>query len=150
MTMEDILNEWEKDGALDLSELARESSDTYLLHAKYQRMYVAANRKLREMMMQVEEFRRDLTIFYRDGGDPESIAEAKQRGWLLPPQGKPLKADVETYVNTCPGMVTLNLALAEQSDMVTLLHEIIESINTRSYMIGHAIADAKFKAGIGG
>jgi hypothetical protein len=137
--IDQILEMWSKDGPLDLTALDIESSNKYKLHAKYQKMYAEEGRRLREMTAKVDQFRLDALIFYRDGMSKENKELVLQRGWRLPPQGKPLKSDIEQYVRTNPDIVTLNLELADQSDCVDLIEDILKTIAQRGYSVGNAI-----------
>ena len=132
---------WAKDCQIHLDQLAEETNRHQTLHAKYSDLLTVEKRNLREMQMVVEKFRFQLLRFYRDGtSDPEVLKAAKERGWEIPPEGRPhVKTDLKYWVDTNPDMIEMMMELAEQNDVVELLKEIMTAMKGRGYNIGSAI-----------
>jgi len=132
---------WRDDCRIHLNRLAEETDRHQSLHAKYSDLITVEKRELRRMMTVVEKFRFELTRFYRDGtSDPEVLVAARERGWIIPPEGKPhIKTDLRYWVDTNTEMVELQMELADQNDVVDLIKEILTAIKGRGYNIGQAI-----------
>jgi hypothetical protein len=126
---------------IDLDGLIKAASDHLSIHQKYLDIKTVEQRQLARKKLQAEKFRFKLLRFYRDGtDDPETLQTAKERGWEIPPEGKPhMKTDVKLWVDTNDDMIELVLDLSEQNDIVEQINEILSAINNRSYAINKVI-----------
>ncbi len=59
-----------------------------------------------------------------------------------------LKGDVESYVQSDPDVIEVNLRIGLQMEKVEVLTEILRAVNSRTWHIGRAIDWIKFKHGI--
>lgn len=132
---------WAEDSPMDVADLLNEEAKQVKLHAKYQAILTEERRKLRRLQVEAEKFRFTLMRFYRDGATDKSQLEyAKERGWEIPPSGKPhVKTDLKFWVDTNPEMTEIMLELAEQQDLVETLEGIMESIKGRGYNVNSAV-----------
>lgn len=139
--LDQINDMWAEDSPMDVSDLLKEEDKQVRLHAKYQAILTEERRKLRRMQVDAERFRFNLMRFYRDGAtDKDQLEYAKQRGWEIPPSGKPhVKTDLKFWVDTNPEMTEIMFELAEQQDLVETLEGIMEGIKARGFNVNAAV-----------
>lgn len=144
---------WKTDApfSTDPLKLPEEGSRTLSDLQKYRDLKTIEQRKLRELNVKVEAFRFRVMRFYRDGVDKptdEMFILAKERGWELPPGGKPsVKTDVKFWVDSNPDMVEMILALAEQNDVIELLDGIIKDLHDRAILLSSTMKQVRFNSG---
>lgn len=105
----------------------------------------------RYALFQLEEKRRtlrhDLSLYYLKK-DNEEIRE--RLGRKPRSEAAVLKADVKTWVDVDPLMVSMNLAVAAQDEKVEYIRAIIQNLQNRNWGIKSHIDWEKFMAGVGG
>lgn len=144
MKLEEIFEEWEKDGALDLSELAQESADIAKLHHKYYKYFVREKFVLSAYEAELKQLRFAKAVFFEEGPDQETAA----KGWQFPlGKTKILKSDIDRYVDVEKDVIELTLKVGTQKDKVQLLDSIIRMITNRNFQIKSAIDFLKFTQG---
>ena len=74
--------------------------------------------------------------------------ETHAKGWVLPPQGKILRSDVNNYIEADDEVINLTLKIGVQQEKTELLESIIRSLTNRGFNIKAAIEFEKFKVGI--
>lgn len=151
--IDQINDMWKVDApfSTDPLKLPEESSRCYSDQQKYSDIKTKEIRKLREMASAIEKFRFKLMRFYRDGvPDPndEMMISAKERGWEIPPQGKPsVKTDVKFWVDTNPDMIEMTLELGEQNDIIELLDNILQAHKNKTYAINETMKQVRSNNG---
>lgn len=145
MELEEILAEWAKDAPIDESELGRQSSQVPVLHHKYYKMYARESLTLKRLEADHVVLRAEKNEFYTLGPTKEQV----DRGWKLPPRGKILKSEVRDYLESDQDVIEAGLAIAYQREKVECLRDILKMIHGRSWLIGRALEDMKFKSGAG-
>lgn len=143
MKFEEIFAAWEKDSAIDRTELAEESLKIPKLHHKYYTIYVAEKANLRKLEAEMKKLRLDKYEFFTQG----PTEETKSKGWRMPARGMILKADIPMYMDGDQDIIDLSLKIGMQQEKVEFLESIIKTFQTRGYIIKNAIDFTKFTMG---
>lgn len=143
MKLEDIFAEWGKDSKIDPTDLGNEAIKIPQLHNKYYRIYINEKLILRKYLEDIKTLKLDKFEFYTMGPTEETHA----KGWVLPPQGKIVKDQVQKYIDSDKDVIALNLKLGIQHEKVDMLDSIIKSLVNRGFQIKSAIDYEKFKVG---
>lgn len=144
MQIQDIFLQWDKDCKIDATQLDVESLDISKLHNKYYKMYIEEKIKSKKQKSQLAILKNDKREFYTLG----PTEETKQKGWVLPPQGKILKNEVELYLASDKELVDISLKIGIQEEKLELLKSILETIGKRSFQIRAAIDFMKIQNAI--
>ena len=143
MKLESIFELWEQDSQLNREVLDDEALKIPSLHAKYHRIYTNERLMLRKYEMELKTLKLEKFEFYTQGPTKETVA----KGWQLPPIGKVLKADANTYVDADKDIIDLSLKIGIQHEKVELLESIIKSLQNRGYQIKTALDWIRFTSG---
>lgn len=143
MTLDEIFELWRTDSQIDETELGRESLNIPRLHHKYYRLLSNERMIYHKRRGEYGELKLEKTIFYTDGPSKEQV----EKGWKLPPRGKILKNEVDKYLEADPDLITLKLKLSLQEEKVTVLEDIIKTLNNRGWQIKNALEWLKFTNG---
>lgn len=143
MKLEDIFAAWQNDSNINRDDLDRESLNASNLHHKYHKIYTHERIVLRKYELELKQLRLEKFEFYTQGPTRES----QEKGWQLPPAGKILKADANTYVDADKDVTELSLKAGLQHEKIELLGSIIKSIMNRGFQIKNAIDFMKFQSG---
>lgn len=143
MKLESIFEMWEKDARVDRQRLDEEALNISLLHAKYHKIYTNERLTMRKYEAELKELKLQKFEFYTQGPTKETV----ERGWQLPPIGKILKADANTYVDADKDVVNMSLKIGIQHEKIGLLESIIKTLQNRGYNIRAAIDYIKFTSG---
>ena len=144
MDIEEIQSLWSADSKIDDLELDLESLRIPQLHSKYMNILNAENRVLYRMTQTQKMLERDKLEYYLGKMCEEDLEE---RGWE-PLSLKVLRADVPKYIEADKDVVRHLIQIADQKEKVTQLRSIIESINSRSFIINNAIRWKQFTNGM--
>lgn len=144
MKLESIFELWEQDSQIDRASLDTESLKIASLHKKYHQIYTNERLVLRDLEMKFKVLRLEKFEFYTQGPTKETA----EKGWQLPPVGRVLKADANTYVDADKDIIALSLRIGIQHEKIELLESIIKSLMNRGFQIKSAIDWAKFQSGI--
>ena len=143
MTIEDILNEWEKDADISRDDLTEESLKISKLHAKYYRMFVKAKMKLISLKEEKKSLILDKNDYYRGIMPAEEI---KKRGWDIW-NLTILKTELPMYIEADKHIQDMNLKIALASEKCDLIESIIKTLNNRGFHIKTAVDFERFRAG---
>jgi hypothetical protein len=143
MQIEDLYNEWAKDGAIDIADIGRNSADIPKLHNKYFRWYSEEGLKLKKLKSDYKSLIKLKTDYY--GGNMDTN-ELKEYGWEPQPL-KILRADIPTYIESDKDIVKLSLKIGYQESIVEYLESIIRQINNRNFILKNIIDWEKFRTG---
>jgi hypothetical protein len=144
MTLNEIMDQWEKNSVINKAHLADEALMGGKLHSKYMNMLVRENMQLAKTKTEYNTKLMDKYLLYTEGA--HDLATQKAHPYL-PKSGKVLKSEVEKYLNADADMIQETLKLANQQEKVDLLRSILKSVEKRSYDINNAIDHQKFMAG---
>ena len=144
MKIEDIYDEWAKDGEIDQANISRTASDIPKMHNKYYRFYVVEEGlKLKKQRADYKVLIKLKNDYYRGDMDSE---ELKEHGW--PPQPlRLLKSDIPTYIDADKDVVDTSLKMGVQEAKVEYLESIIKQINNRNFILSNIINWEKFRTG---
>ena len=143
MKLDNIFELWEHDSKINREELDRESLNASKLHQKYHKIYTQERLLLRKYELDLKQLRLEKFEFFTQG----PTRETQEKGWQLPPIGKILKADANTYVDADKEVIELTLKIGIQHEKIELLESIIKSIMNRGFQIKNAIEWIKFQSG---
>ena len=143
MTLEEIYEEWAKDGEIDVLNVSRESSSIPKLHNKYFRLYMTEGLKLKKLRAEYKQLYKLKGEYYRGELDVE---ELKQYGWQ--PFGlRVLKSDVNSYVDADTDIINKTLKIGLQESIVEYLESIIKQINNRGFQLKTIVDWERFRTG---
>lgn len=143
MTIDEILENWQKDSQIDKTELGDEALNIPKLHHKYYQIFVKEKMILRKQESDMKQLKLDKYEFLTQGPNEET----KEKGWKLPPKGMILKGDLPMYLDADQDVVNLSLKIGYQQEKLELLDSIIKTIMNRNFIIRNAIDWQKFTMG---
>lgn len=143
MKLEDIMNEWQIDSAINEADLSTEVLKIPALHHKYYSLYLHEKSVLHKYEAKHKILRLEKFEFYTQGPNEETPVE-----WKLPAAGRVLRADANTYVDADRDVINSNLLISLQRDKVEYLDSILKSFVNRGFNIKSAIDFQKFQAGL--
>lgn len=144
MLMNDIIELWEKDSQINRSDLIGESLRIPQLHQKYYKIYLEERKLLKEHEENFKTFEYHKWMYYQGKLSEEDI---KKYGWQQC-DIKYLKTDIQKVVDADSDIIERKLKIARQQEKTEYIKSIIQSLNNRSFLIGHAIEAMKFEHGI--
>lgn len=143
MTIDEILETWQKDANIDKTELGEEALKIPKLHHKYYQIFVKEKMILKKQESDMKKLKLDKYEFLTQGPNEET----KDKGWRLPPKGMILKGDIPMYLEGDQDIINLSLKIGLQQEKVELLDSIIKTIINRNFIIRNAIDWQKFTMG---
>jgi hypothetical protein len=143
MDIEKILEEWQTDCKMDRTHLDREAVSIPQLHHKYFKIMISERLLMRKLEAEMKQLKLDKHEFYTQG----HTKETQDKGWVLPPKGLILKADLPMYMEADSEIVSLNLRIGYQLEKIDLLESIIKMVMNRNFQIKSAIDWIKFEQG---
>jgi hypothetical protein len=143
MEIDEIHNLWNVDSKIDDLELDQESLKIPQLHSKYMRIITEENSILSKMMYAHKMLERDKFEYYAGKMCDEDLQE---RGWE-PLNLKIMKNDIPRYIEGDKDIIRGLMKISDYREKVALLKSIIDSINSRSFIITNAIKWKKFISG---
>lgn len=143
MTIDEILENWQKDVVIDKTELGEEALNIPKLHHKYYQYYVKEKMILRKQESEMKQLKLDKYEFLTQGPNEET----KDKGWKLPPKGMILKGDLPMYMEADEDIINMSLRIGYQQEKIELLDSIIKTIINRNFIIRNAIDWQKFTMG---
>jgi hypothetical protein len=143
MEIDEIHNLWNADSKIDDLELDQESLKIPQLHSKYMRIITEENSILSKMMYAHKMLERDKFEYYAGKMCDEDLQE---RGWE-PLNLKIMKNDIPRYIEGDKDIIRSLMKISDYREKVALLKSIIDSINSRSFIITNAIKWKKFISG---
>jgi hypothetical protein len=144
MKLESILDLWAEDSNIDTRDLGSESLKIASLHNKYHKIFTHERIVLRKLEMEMKVLKLEKHEFYTQG----PTKETHERGWVLPPIGKILKAEVSNYIDADKDIIELTLKIGIQHEKIELLSSIIKSLQNRGFQIKTALDWLKFTSGV--
>lgn len=143
MKLEAIQEAWSEDCEIDRADLGNESLNIPKLHHKYYKILINEKLILKKYETDLKQLRLEKYEFYTQG----PTKEQRDLGWTLPPVGRILKSDVNSYIEADNDIIKMSLKIGVQHEKVQFVDSIIKSLNGRSFNIGHAIEWFKFTQG---
>lgn len=143
MTIEEIYEEWAKDGQIDVLHISSESANIPKLHNKYFRMYMTEGLKLKKLKAEYKQLYKLKGEYYRGELDYEDL---KEHGWEPFPL-KVLKTDISSYVDADKDIINKTLKIGLQESIVEYLESIIKQINNRGFQLKTIVDWERFRTG---
>jgi hypothetical protein len=143
MNHQELLEHWKKDAPLDPSELGQEAANAPKLHWKYLGFLTEENLRLKFLESKYKKLKLQKWEHYTQGPSKETAA----LGWKVPAIGKILNANVPMYLDADEDLQNEQLRIDAVKEKIAILEKILAQINGRSYLIGHCIADLRWKGG---
>lgn len=138
-TLEDILNEWSIDSAIDPTQISYEAIKTAKLHSKYLTAFTRHKLAAERAKHKYNKLKRLKWDYYQGRLSQEQLME---NGWE--PFGFLLKSDIQIYIDADEDLIRLNLIKAGFDETVKILEEIIKQIKNRNYEIKNHIDNERF------
>ena len=142
MSIDRILDEWEKDSEIGL-EIAQEASRTPSLHAKYLRMYARERAILKRLKAEYDALYSDMMDYYLGEMDPEDMENLG----LDPYPRRVLKNDVKRFLDRDKRLFKKRMEIAISEEKVEALKSILEQISQRTFLLNSAMKYLKFTQG---
>ena len=134
--IEKIIESWTIDSKIDDVELDTESLKIPTLHAKYLKLLYEQKLKLKSLILKRKTLTRVLSEYYKgDLNHPDDLKELNREPW----QRTVLKQDLPSYIDSDDDMIKLLTKISYQEEVVSLLEDILKSINNRGFQIKNGI-----------
>jgi hypothetical protein len=143
MTLDEILEDWDKDAPIDKLELGDASIDGARLHAKWLRRLAYERLRLYKLNTELKTLKRDKLEFYTQGPTKETQAA----GWEFPARGVILNKDTGIYIDADKQILEKTLQIAYQQECVNAIDLIFVALKARGFDIGRKIEEMKLRAG---
>tara|TARA_Y100000004_G_C8837564_1_gene379013 strand:- start:372 stop:818 length:447 start_codon:yes stop_codon:yes gene_type:complete len=148
MTLDDILQMWKKDAAIDDILLDEETKKSANLHAKYLEIFSLHKLELKKKEIQMDALKKDKWRYYNGKMTQE---EMDKNNWKYDPFDggtKPLKSDMDMYYTTDEDMVKLKAQIDYQKTIIETLEEIMGNIRWRHTHVKNILDFKKFTSGM--
>ena len=148
MTLDDILQMWKKDVAIDDILLDEETKKSANLHAKYLEIFSLHKLELKKKEIQMDALKKDKWRYYNGKMTQE---EMDKNNWKYDPFDggtKPLKSDMDMYYTTDDDMVKLKAQIDYQKTIIETLEEIMGNIRWRHTHVKNILDFKKFTSGM--
>jgi hypothetical protein len=144
MNIEELHEMWESDCYIDDDHLDKASITTAKLHSKYLRILIQHKMKIAAYSSEYNNLRQIKFRYYRGELSREELAEQKWNQW----QGiKPLKNEMDEFLNGDSDLNKINVKISYIKCMVEALESILGQIKARDWQIRNAVDFKKFIAG---
>lgn len=144
MKLDDILVMWEEDSTIDDKHLGEMSTSSPKLHAKYLRLLIDAKIKRSKIETDLKELRRTKFRYYRGELSRDELTEL---GWEQWQYNKPLKAEMDEFLDGDKDLNVLNLRFEHMATVCFALESILGQIKQRDWQIKNGIQWKEFLAG---
>ena len=148
MILDDILQMWKKDAAIDDILLDEETKKSANLHAKYLEIFSLHKLELKKKEIQMDALKKDKWRYYNGKMTQE---EMDKNNWKYDPFDggtKPLKSDMDMYYTTDEDMVKLKAQIDYQKTIIETLEEIMGNIRWRHTHVKNILDFKKFTSGM--
>lgn len=141
---DEIIDMWNNDAIIDDNHLDHASIDTSKLHAKYLNILVKYKMRLSKAKNEYKNLRQKKFRYYRGEMSKDELSELGWNQW----QGvKPIKSEMEEFLEGDSDLNNLNLKLEYYETVIQLLDSIMGQIKSRDWAIKNSIQWKMFIAG---
>lgn len=144
MNLEDIQESWNNDCAIDDDHLDKESVRTPNLHAKYLNFLITFKLKAAKAKKEYSTLRTKKFRYYRG---EMSKGELADEGWSQWQGVKPLKNEMEEFLEGDGDLADAQLKIEYLDSIVSYLESIMHQIKSRDWQIRNSIEWKKFISG---
>jgi hypothetical protein len=145
MNIEEIQQMWEQDSIIDDNHLGEASTETAKVHSKYIKLMVGVKLKLTKARGDYNILRKNKFRYYRGELSREELVEL---GWQQYQLIKPLKNEMDEFLQGDQDLITLNTRIEYLETMGYLLEGILGQIKARDWQLKNGIEWKKFLAGM--
>ena len=145
MNIEEIQTMWEQDSVIDDNHLGEASTETAKVHSKYIKLMVGVKLKLTKARGDYNILRKNKFRYYRGELSREELADL---GWQQYQLIKPLKNEMDEFLQGDQDLITLNTRIEYLETMGYLLEGILGQIKARDWQLKNSIEWKKFLAGM--
>jgi len=145
MNIEEIQQMWEQDSIIDDNHLGEASTETAKVHSKYIKLMVGVKLKLTKARGDYNILRKNKFRYYRGELSREELVEL---GWQQYQLIKPLKNEMDEFLQGDQDLITLNTRIEYLETMGYLLEGILGQIKARDWQLKNSIEWKKFLAGM--
>lgn len=143
MSIDEILELWNKHSKVDRTEIGDEALIVPKLHHLFYEILIKEKLILRKLESEFKQLKLDKYEFFTQGPNEDT----KDKGWKLPPKGMILKSDIPMYMDADQDIVNMSLKIGYQQEKIELLDSIIKTIMNRGYLLKTALEWQKFTMG---
>lgn len=145
MRLEDLQNAWAEDCKIDDDHLGEASTNTPNLHAKYIQFLIDAKLRLSKTKYDYNVMRKNKFRYYRGEMSREELSALGWQQW----QGvKPLKNEMDEFLQGDEELNTLEVKVEYLNTIVYFLESVMSQIRSRDYQIKNGIEWKKFLVGM--
>lgn len=145
MKLSELQEMWADDCKINEMNLGQESVRTPILHSKYLNLLSSTRLNLRKSESDYLNMRRKKYKYYR--GEMSEL-ELNDEGWDQWQGNKPLKNEMDEFLQVDPDLVKLTDKVEYYKTVLYQLEQIIRSINGRTWDIKNSIEWNKFTNGM--
>jgi hypothetical protein len=145
MTLDEMQQMWEADCQIDDNYLGENATITPKLHAKYVKLLV--NTKLKHTKLQADYLllRKNKFRYFRGELSREELSDLGWSQW----QGiKPLKNEMDEFLQGDTELVTMKVKIDYLETMIYFLESVLGQIKARDWQIKTAVEWKRFLAGM--
>lgn len=139
-----LMEEWNKDCSIDITEPSRELAKVPQLHSKYLRILTHHNLVVKKLTKDYEELKAVKLRYY--SGDLNN-EEDLQKYNLEPFPKKVYKFDMSTYINGDSDLNNIKLKIDLHQEIVNFCSSTLKEISNRTYQLNNIV---KWETFIGG
>lgn len=144
MNIDALMEIWERDSQYDEDHLDSESLKSPKLHSKYLKILINFKMKLSALEVEYKNLRQKKFRYYRG---EMSKSELEQLNWDQWQGVKPLKSDMEEFLEGDYDLNTIRLKIQYIKNMIDALDSIMNQLKSRDWQIRNSIEWKKFVAG---
>lgn len=145
MKLDDILDMWEVDSAIDDNHLGESSTATAKLHSKYLKLLIDAKLRRTKVEMEYNTLRKTKFRYYRG---ELTRAELTELGWEQWQYNKPLKAEMDEFLKGDEDISKIQARVEYLNTVVYALESIMQQIKQRDFQLSNGIKWKQFLAGM--
>ena len=145
MNLQEVQEEWERDCQIDDNHLGEASTYTPNLHAKYLKILINTKLKLTKIQADYNLLRKNKFKYYRGELSREELSTL---GWEPWQYNKPLKNEMDEFLQGDSDLIGQNQRLEYLNTMIYTLESILNQIKARDWQIKNGIQWKTFLAGI--
>ena len=144
VNIDDLMEEWSKDAAIDETEPGRETAKIPNLHAKYLRILTHHNLIVKKLMSDYNKLRRIKFEYYSgDLNNPEDLEKYN----LEPMSKKLLKQEIPTYLDSDIDLNSILIKKVVHEEVVEFCKTVLKEISNRTWQLGNIIKWEQFAGG---
>lgn len=144
MNIEQIHEMWEADAEIDDNYLGEHATKTPKLHAKYVKLLVGVKLKHTKLSSDYNLLRKAKFRYYRGELSRDELTDL---GWAQWQGVKPLKNEMDEFLQGDTELNTLRVKIDYLETMIYLLESILTQIKARDWQLKTAVEWKRFLAG---